>query len=230
MTAQKDLSDIYAELRELKKQVRILSTAAPLGNSSITSGGLRVASPEGLVVQAVAGGIAMRVTGTEVVDGTLRVTGTFEITGQTDLTGDVDITGPLTVAGSTQITGPLTVAGATDITGDVDLTGDLNVVSSGRIKVGGMTLDPSTNGGQVDFGSSRSINVTGAAFGIYNGAASSLVMNSTSASLIGSGCSFVAGSAPRVVGAPTIPRASANNAVVGTAWFDTSGNLYRVVL
>ncbi len=225
MTRQDDLSDVYAELKELKRQIRQLATAAPLGNSSITRGGLRVASAEGLTVQAVAGGIAMRVTGTEVVDGTLRVTGTFEIPGQTDLTGDVDITG------ATQITGPLTIAGATDITGDVELTGDLNVVSTGRVNIGAMILDPSAHGGEINFGSGRKIYVAAGVIGVYNGTDGQMVINSSGASINNGGSvAFRAVDAgPQIGGLPTVNRTTIGNPPIGTVWSDTSGNLFRAV-
>lgn len=225
MTRRDDLSDLYAEIKELKRQVRVLATAAPLGNSSITRGGLRVASPEGLTVQAVAGGVAMRVTGTEVVDGTLRVTGTFELVGTADFTGPVEITGDLTISGDTSITG------ATDITGDVDLTGDLNVVSSGRVKVGGMTLDPSANGGQVDFGGGRSIYVASGAIGIYNASDGFVIVNSSGAVISNGGSvAFQAvDPGPRITGLPTVASGTVGGIPAGAIWVDPSGYLFKVV-
>lgn len=115
-----DLKD--GEVARQSHRTRRVEVAAPLGFSSITRGALRVASPEGLIVE-----------GSEKVSGTLDVTGTLTNTGTTNLNGPTVITGDATV------NGPLHVDGDTDINGATTLNGDLAVAAGG-----GITID-STN-------------------------------------------------------------------------------------
>lgn len=145
-----DLSDIYAELREMKRQLRILQVATPLQNSSISRGSLRVASAEGLIVegsQRVSG--TLLVTGTEEVDGLLRVTGTLitdgnvQINGPTQITGNTDIDGDTTVNGQMDINGPMSINGDTDVTGQMNVTGPMNIQGA-TVITGTFTIDGQT--------------------------------------------------------------------------------------
>lgn len=191
------ITALKQEIEQLRRDVRRLSKMT-IQNASVGRDGIRVYDGGKITIE----------------DGGLEVTGT------------ATVIGVLTGSGDLVWTGPVTISGNTDITGDVDLTGDLNVISTGRVKIGTITLDPSTDGGRIDFGSNRVVKVAGAAFGIYN-ANASLVLN-TAANLVGPGCSFVAGATPSITGLPTRTRALSNNAVVGTVWTDGS-QLYRVV-
>ena len=87
------------EFEALARQVRALSTQSPLGNSAITSGALRVASAEGLIVQGSA-----RVTGVLNGDGTITWSGPWNLVGDGIITGDTQITGALTVESGGSIT------------------------------------------------------------------------------------------------------------------------------
>lgn len=216
--------DLEQEVAKLSREVRRLAKMT-LQNASIGHGGLRVYDGGGITIEN--GGLS--VTGTATIVGVLTGDGQFIWTGPVTISGPATISGATDITGATEITGALTIAGDTDITGDVTLTGDITVSASGRIKVGGMTLDPSTNGGTISFSGGKSIHAASSALGMYFGS-SQVVLNAGGASLIGPGCSFIAGTVPRIGSLPTIPRASANNAVIGTVWSDTSGNLHRVVL
>jgi len=125
---------------QMKKQVdgiRRGGTASPVGHTSITRGGLRVASEEGLTVQGsqrVTG--RLFVTGYEEVSGQLHITGSLVVSGNADVTGPMDVRGPLTVRGSTTFVGPLDVEGSTTfvgplrIEGEVDVTGPFTVAGT----------------------------------------------------------------------------------------------------
>lgn len=217
MVKRDRLDDKDEVIRALIARVEKLERAANTGFTSITRGGLRVASAEGLTVQAVAGGVAMRVTGVEVVDGTLRVTGTFDLDGTAQFDGTV------------VITGPLTINGATGITGNVDLTGNLNVVSSGRVKVGGMTLDPAANGGSIDFGSGRTIYAGSGTIGVY-GAGGFFVINPSGIAMVHTnGRSVSVNTTGPNMNLPTINRTTIGSPPVGTVYADSGGQLYRAV-
>lgn len=166
-----DLSDLYAELREMKRRIHILEVGTPQQNMSISRGALRVLSAEGLIVEGSARvNGTLIVTGEERVDGTLRITGTLivsgnfnlegtttisgptNVTGDMDINGSLDINGPTNITGATNITGPTTITGTFDIdgqttiTGDVTLTGDFMVTAGGRILVGDVVLSEANGG------------------------------------------------------------------------------------
>lgn len=143
---------MQGELRDLLRRVRQLETGSPLGNTSITRGALRVASPEGLIVEGsetVSG--TLDVTGTLVLSGVLNGDGTITWTGPTNLqgvtviTGDTTVQGPFHVDGATDINGTLAVKGATT------LSNDLNVTTGG-----GITID-STNALQLSPGGNHAV-------------------------------------------------------------------------
>lgn len=154
-----------SELERLVRRVEKLERAAPIGFSSITRGSLRVASPEGLIVEGsekVTG--TLDVTGTLTIEGTLNGNGTITWTGPATLSGDATVAGPLHVNGATDINGdttvkgPFHVQGSTDITGTLAVAGattlsnDLTVGSGGKISLGGLSLESSPVGaGAINF-------------------------------------------------------------------------------
>lgn len=207
------------EQREAKR-FQALESQSPVGSTSITkpSGRLRVASQNGILAQQVpGGGPAINVTGLQLVEGTLRIEGTLE------------------GVGSWVWTGPWTLAGDGDITGDVDITGiltlmsELIVATGGKITVGGMVIDP-TGGGSVKFPGGDVVRAgSGGGIEVVSGSYRT-VITSTGASIGSTGRAMTAhGSGFQFTGLPTIARASANTAVVGTVWSDALGNIFRVI-
>lgn len=143
-----------------KRQIdatRRAQTASPIGYSSVTRGGLRIASEEGLTVQG-----SQRVTGRLYVDGYERVGGQLEVSGSLVVSGNADVTGPmavrgpLTVRGDTTFVGPLRIEGSAAIVGPlriegrVDVTGPMTV--SGAMTVTGQleVRGPMTIAGKLD--------------------------------------------------------------------------------
>ncbi|WP_426325702.1 hypothetical protein [Microbacterium sp. E-13] len=238
-----NLADATAEILELKKRIRVLETAAPVGFTSVTRGALRVVSAEGFIVEG-----SSRIDGTERVTGTLIVTGTFEMDGVQNLTGTLRVTGesnfdgPLSINGPTEITGATTITGTfqidgettitgdVTITGNVELTGDLEVVSTGRIKVGNMTLDPTANGGSITFAGGPEVYASGGELSLYS-AGSWVELDGSTAQLHGPGAKWVEVSSSniRLVGIPTLPQSSVPGSFVGALVTDGSSNIYRIV-
>lgn len=123
-----DLSDVWSEIRRMQAELQELRTTPSLESASITRGGLRVASDEGLSVEgsAIVSGL-LRVTGTELVNGTLRVTGNFELSGPATISGETTISGNTTISGAVDVTGDLTATGDTDLNGPTTIDGTLTV-------------------------------------------------------------------------------------------------------
>lgn len=140
-----------------EKRLQRVERAAPLGYSSITRGGMRIASAEGLTIQGTA-----RTTGTQNIDGTLNGSGSFDWTGPSwmrgafAIQGSASVSGPLTVSssatfsGNTSIGGTCTIAGTLNVNGAATLNSTLTV-GSGQIRAGDVTITPS-GGGSVQVG------------------------------------------------------------------------------
>jgi len=90
------------------------------------------------------------VTGDTDLDGVTTVTGEFTVTGPTDLNGVTTVAGNTTVTGDFNVNGPMKTTGTLSVEGVTTLKNDLNV-TTGKIKAGGMTVDPSLFGGSVQF-------------------------------------------------------------------------------
>lgn len=151
--------------------------------------------------------------------------------------GTIDGSGALNWAGTAFFDGPmeitdtLKVLAETTLEGLVKLMNNLELVSGGKITSGNVVIDPSDTGGTVKVGNLR-ILVTGGGVNI-SAYGHQIVFNSSGISIVtAGGKSIVMQSSPsafRLGGLPTIPRASANNATIGTVYSDASGNLSRVI-
>lgn len=159
-----------SQIPDILRRLARLETASPVNNTAIGRGGIEVY--DGGVINVSNGGLNVvgsgTFTGTLYANGTVAFTGNFtqsgpstftgdtklngpthingatDITGNTTVTGDFKVTGPTHLEGATDIKGTLSVEGATTLKGDMTLT-------TGKIKAGGMTVDPSASGGSVVF-------------------------------------------------------------------------------
>lgn len=210
--------DLGQELRELKRRIRVLESASPLGYSSISEGALEIRSAEGLIVD-----------GSARVDGTLSGSGTFSWTGGMTLAGSQNVTGPTTFTGQLTVNGPWKFVGSGEITGDVSVTGDIEILPGGRIKVDGMIIDPS-GGGSVAFPNGAVVDADGlGGVQMRQGANKVFVGPSLVSMQYGTRSIWISASGQGMSGLPTTPSNLANGAVVGTVWMNTSGQMYRVV-
>jgi hypothetical protein len=223
----RDLSDAWGWLQRIIRRLDRVESGAMLENASITNGRLRII---GGTLRVDSGG-SVQIVGTLSIDGTTTVTGSFKVTGPWRLEGDGTITGNVTGTGTLTWNGPWNLNGVGKIAGNTDLTGDLNVTGGGKIKAGNVTIDPSSNGGSVKFGSGPEVYAAGGELSLYSGIGSFATLNGAMAKVNGPGAKWleITSSAIRLIGLPTISRSSANMATVGSIYVDSGGSLYRVV-
>lgn len=231
----RDLSDAWGWLQRIIRRIDRLESGAPLENASITNGRLRII---GGTLRVDSGG-SLIVVGTMSIDGTTTVTGSFKVTGPWTLEGNGTITGNVTTTGELTQIGPWHLNGDGSISGDVDITGNLTllaelIVSSvGRIKVGSMTLDPTSNGGSMKFSGGPEVYAAGTTLSLYSGALNggSIDLGPGLGKLSGGGARWVevTSTGVKIVGLPTKTSASAGGLPAGVVHADASGNLFRIV-
>ncbi|MFB7843639.1 hypothetical protein [Microbacterium sp. NPDC056052] len=134
-----------SEITDIKRRLRELETASPVGSTSVTSGVLRIASPEGLLVE-----------GSAYVSGILHGDGEFNWSGDMNLSGSQNVTGPVTFTGAVVVNGNISINGAASISGTTTISGATTLsstltISSGQILAGDVTVTP-TGGGRVQVG------------------------------------------------------------------------------
>lgn len=155
---------ILERLNALEKQNPLESGSVSAGRLRFIGGLLRVDS--GGRVEIVG---TLQVDGTSTVTGQFNVNGPFTFAGNGSITGELTITGPVTISGDVDLTGLMRVTGDVEIIGDGKITIGGIVIGEGKIKAGGMTINPDVNGGQIEFGSGRTINAGSNYLGIYDG-------------------------------------------------------------
>lgn len=142
--------------------IRILNGGLQVIGTATISGTLAVTGQANFSGQVGISG-PLNVTGTTTIGGNTNITGELNVTGPTtldgitDIGGDTTITGILSVEGDTEISGNLDITGDTTISGTLGIEGittlknDLNVVAGGRVVVGQVEIDPSSDGGSIGF-------------------------------------------------------------------------------
>lgn len=128
-----DQSDVWRELRAMKKEIKRLQSSSMLENSSITRGRMRFI---GGTLRVDSGGRVeivgfLQVEGQTNIIGPVTIAGTLNITGNTSVTGTFTTTGQVNLNGPTDINGTTEINGDTSITGALDLTGQMLVRSAG---------------------------------------------------------------------------------------------------
>lgn len=210
------------EIQQLWRELRRVAKAT-LQNASIGRAGIRVYDGGWIVIEN--GGLEVeglaRVIGELEGSGTLDwwgpwfLRGTGTIAGDQNVTGDTTYTGEVTINGAWKFVGPGEITGNVDLKGILNLLKDLLVKAGGRIVIEGadqIVLEQSGGVARMRMGASEIRGGDG--LGLYPNNGPSII--STSAGL-------------RITNLPTIPRASANNAVAGTLWQNAQGYVYRVV-
>lgn len=181
----------------IARRLRSAERSAPLGFSSITRGGMRVESPDGIQVNTVAGGLpGLRVTGLELVDGTLRITGTLEGGGTFSWTGTINQTGPTNLRGPVAITGEsgtLTVDAETLLRGLTRMLADLRVEDGGKIIVTGGSSPATLQDGKMSFGTGGAVEADTSVGGVRLVAGDAVVNAGSTASVRKGNASVVAG-------------------------------------
>ena len=221
MAGLDDLS--RGELADILRRLRILETASPLQNASIGSNGLRVY--DGGVITIENGGLNVTGSGTFVgtlnANGTITFTGTFNQSGPTTFTGDTklngpthingatDVTGNTTVTGDFKVTGPTHLEGATDIKGTLSvegattLKGDMTL-TTGKIKAGGMTIDPAADGGSVVFSGGGGVQGVSGVTALKGAGNAGFLSNTTASMFAGANSLAVSPTGTAVIGPLTV--------------------------
>lgn len=209
---------------EVKRAQRNQGVATPMNNGSVGRGGIRVYDAGRILFQG-GGGVQIQDSGYIIIDGDLTGDGDFDWTGTLTQTGKSTFTGP------TVFTGTINATGNTAWSGTMSIVGDLIVLPGGKIVVGNMVIDPTSNGGSVKFAGGPEVYAAGSKLSLYSGLGAFIELDGAMAKINGPGARWleVNSSGFRFVNLPTIPRASANNATVGTLYVDTAGVAYRVV-
>lgn len=111
-----DGNNIAAMVRQNQQQ----ANSAPIGYSSVTQGGLRIASAEGLTVEG-----SQSISGTSDISGTQNVSGTHNVSGVQNVSGTQNQTGPINVNGAYTGVGAESHAGTQTYTGNETHAGTL---------------------------------------------------------------------------------------------------------
>jgi len=246
MAGLDDLS--RGELADILRRLRQLETASPLQNASIGSNGLRVY--DGGVITIQNGGLSVTGSGTFVgtlnANGTITFTGTLtqsgpstftgdtklngpthingatDITGNTTVTGDFKVTGPTHLEGATDIKGTLSVEGATTLKGDMTLT-------TGKIKAGGMTVDPAADGGSVVFSGGGGLQGVSGVTVVKGAGNAGFTANATASMFAASNSVGVTSTAVTITGPTTVTGNLNANAAITNAGMPTTtiaANMY----
>lgn len=206
-----------------------------LAGTTTLSGATTIAGPTGI-------------TGTLTVQGATSVTGPLTVTGVTKLNGTTDVGGAFTVTGITKLQGNTTVSGTLDVTGAMATKGTLSVegvttlkndlnVTTGKIKVGAMTLNPSAGGGRIEF-SNGSVLSGGTGMSLADGTATASLALSQTAVLRGQGSAVtVALSGIQLTGPLTTvsgqlvvsSRPLAPAGVTANVYWDPVSNVFKVI-
>ncbi|MFF7683156.1 M23 family metallopeptidase [Microbacterium sp. NPDC007973] len=154
-----NLNDVVGWIKDIYRELARLKSGAFLENSSISNGRMRFI---GGLLRVDSGG-RVEIVGTLQVDGESTVTGRFnlvgpwafegdgEISGNVRVFGQFDVEGPWKLIGDGEITGKVTISGDIDLTGVMKVKGRIEVDETGRIRVGGMELNPEEHGGAITF-------------------------------------------------------------------------------
>lgn len=197
----KDLNALWDWIPKLVRRIERIESGALLENSSITGGRMRF------------------------IGGLLRI----DEGGRVEIVGTLQIDGSSTVTGTFTVDGPWSLDGDGNITGDVTVTGDLNITGGGRIRAGQVVINPSANGGRIEIGG-HTIYASGDVVSINHSNGAQIVLNSGGANLIGGGKIIgLSTTGISFVGVPTIVSSLAGGAAPGSAWFNSSGQLHRVI-
>lgn len=238
--SQGNLEDIFRRLRRLEFNTNQNHMSISRGNLTVMDGGSINIENGGLNVSGSA-----TISGTLVASGDIDMSGSFTASGDVNLNGPTDVAGNFTVTGPTALNGTTTVAGDTTVTGVLSVNGamkttstlsvegvttlknDLNV-TTGKVKAGGMTLDPSLLGGSLQFsgggylsGTTSGPQLTGPAGNAfvyaYNGQAG---MQATAIKLAGT---------VEVQGALKVTSPGTVTGQTPNVYMDSAGNLRKIV-
>lgn len=218
MTKTDDLSNLTAELKDLKRRIRELETGSPLQASSVTQGRVRFI---GGLLRIDSGG-RVEIVGTLQIDGTTKVTGTFRVDGPWTLAGDGTISGDVTGTGRLTWNGPWNLNGAGQIAGNVTQTGNTNQKGTVTVNGGGKIVVQGGGGDVVLDSSYADPRILLGAGNISAGAASFTFA-------VGSQAVYFFENTIRIPAMATKPASSVPGGFVGAVHADAAGKFWRLV-
>ncbi|QSZ49572.1 hypothetical protein [Arthrobacter sp. D5-1] len=250
--AQGNLDELWRRLRALEAASNQNNMAVGRGGIRVHSGGGITIENGGLSVSGSA-----TVSGTLNASGVINMTGTFTATGDVNLNGPTDINGPTTITGDitsaghfTQ-TGPTDLNGTTTVAGDTTVTGDFNVngpmkttstlsvegvttlkndlnVTTGKVKAGGMTIDPGLFGGSVQFSAGGYLSGTASGPQLTGPAGNSFVFTRSGKAGLQAAAIDLIG-AVEVQGGLRVTSPGTTTGVTPNVYMDGSGNLRKII-
>ena len=232
----RDINEVWGWIKDLIRRVSRLESGAKLENSSITGGRMRFI---GGILRLDSGALLdligeWRLKGPGAITGDVYSEGKWIQVGDYDFTGDGDLAGIVDLSGIFNLTGKFT-SGNVRIEGGkiyVGAGGNLIVIdgTTGKIIAGGMTIDPSLNGGSVKFAGGPEVYASGTQLSLYSGLGAFIELNGTMAKINGPGARWleVNSTGFKFVNLPTKTAAS-TGLPAGAMHVDASGNVFRIV-
>lgn len=227
-----DLSDLYAELRRLRRDVDRLQTATPLQNASIGAGGLRVYG--GGVITIENGGLS--VTGFATISGELNGDGTINWTGPVNFSGPVTITGTLDVSAATRLRGETTIEGIAKLLSELQVEGKITAgnvtIEEDVITVGGGSSPATLRDGALGFGTGGKVEADTVNGGVRMAVGTSRVYVGGSAAAMQAGAYalLISGAGFTFSNMPTTPKSlTPDNSPIGSPYITPDGQMFRVV-
>jgi hypothetical protein len=206
-----------SQVPDILRRLARLETASPVNNTAIGRGGVTVY--DGGVIDIENGGLI--VNGTATIHGVLNADGTISftgpvtiagpltITGTTNITGDVTSTGTFTNNGPTNLNGATKTTGTLSVEGVTTLKADLNV-TTGKIKAGGLTVDPSASGGSIVFSGGGGVQGVSGVTAMKGAGNAGVITNNTAAVFAGASQLTVGDGYVTIDGLPTVSGVAAN--------------------
>jgi hypothetical protein len=197
--------------RVVMDKIAKLERASPVNNTAIGRDGITVYN--GGVIDIENGGL--------IVNGTATIHGALNADGTISFIGPVTISGPLTISGTTDITGDTTVTGHFDVDGPMTTTDTLSVegvttlkndlnVTTGKIKAGGLTVDPSASGGSLVFSGGGGVQGVSGVTALKGAGNAGVIANNTAAVFAGASQITVGDGYVTVDGLPTVSSVTPN--------------------
>ncbi|UOD80359.1 hypothetical protein [Paenarthrobacter ureafaciens] len=205
--SQGNMGEVWAAIKKLQYSTSQNNMAVGRGGVTVYGGGGITIENGGLYVNgsATINGVleaagTINMTGTFTATGEVNLNGPTDIAGNTTVTGDFTVTGPTSLDGTTEITGDTTVTGTFDVDGPMTTTGTLDVegvttlkndlnVTTGKIKAGGLTIDPAASGGSLVFAGGGGVQGTSGVT-VVKGFGNAGLITDTNASLFSAGMSL----------------------------------------
>ncbi|UOD81980.1 hypothetical protein [Paenarthrobacter ureafaciens] len=247
-----EISDIFRRIRALEfssnQNHMAIGRGSGLrvhdgGSINIENGGLNVTGSANISGTLNASG-NIDMSGSFTASGDVNLNGPTDITGVTTIQGDTTVTGDFTVTGPTALNGTTTVAGDTTVTGVLTVNGamkttstlsvegvttlknDLNV-TTGKVKAGSMTIDPTLFGGSVQFSGGGYLSGTVSGPQLTGPSGNAFVYAGTALAGIQATSIRLAG-AVDIQGALKVTSPGTVTGVTPNVYMDSSGNLRKI--